>query len=122
MEKTRTFVEVSEFVSYNIKPRLRDVIGREPVSLTHDVELPQIAITYGELEDKRILVTFHVGVENGGDVEIKQIVARLEEMITAQSAESQIHMYPYGSTPLLHPTLDGKPFLQKLCHYAGRRR
>lgn len=122
MEKTKLFYDVSEFFKVHIKPKISIIIGREPLPLSKDVLVPQIMITYGILEDHRILITFHVATEDGKEEELLAIIDRLTNYIEEESKTSRFYIYDYGRTRVLHPVIDGKPFLQKLCHFAARLR
>ena len=122
MEKSKLFYDVNDFVKIRIKPRFPTVIGREAIPLTKDVFLPQVMTTFGILEDGRIIITFHVSTEDGKEDELQAIIDRLSSFVEEESKPSKFYMYDYGRTRVLHPQIEGKPFLQKLCHFAARPR
>ena len=122
MERTRLYYDLLDFVTYRLKPKFSGVIGRPPIDLTKDVEVPQIMASFGVLQDNRVLITFHVSNEADKEEELKAIVDRLTLLIEQESSSSSFYMYDYGRTKTLHPVIDGRPFIQKLCHFAARPR
>ena len=122
MEKSKLFYDVSDFVKIRIKPKFPTILGRDPIPLTKDVFLPQIMTTFGILEDGRIIITFHVATEDGKEDELQAIIDRLGSFVDEESKPSKFYIYDYGRTRVLHPAIDGKSFLQKLCHFAARPR
>ena len=121
MEKTRLFYDISAFVDGRLRPQFPHLIGKVAVELVKDVMMPQIMVSYGVLQDNRVLITFHVGCESDEE-ELKQIADRLTALIETESNASKFYIYDYGRTRVLHPTIDGKQFIQKLCHFAARPR
>lgn len=122
MERTRLFYDLSAFVNDKLKPKFISIIGRPPIELTPDVLIPQIMVSYGVLQDNRVLITFHVSVEADKEEELKIIVDNLTQLVEQESDASKFYVYDYGRTRVLHPEIDNKQFVQKLCHFAARPR
>jgi len=122
MERTRLFYDINSFIGEKLKPKFQYILGRPPVELTTDVMLPQIMVSFGVLQDNRVLITFHVSTESDKEEELKTIIDKLTELVDQESNSSKFYVYDYGRTRVLHPEIDGKQFIQKLCHFAARPR
>ena len=120
MERTRLYYDILEFVNSHLKPSFPAILGRAPVEVSKDVLMPQIMVSFGVLQDNRILVTFHVSTDEDKEEELKIMTDKLTQLIENESSISKYAMYDYGRTRVLHPVVDGRPFIQKLCHFAAR--